>query len=232
MLALLKEIFEFETNEVTPEFLEEGEFFFSELISYQKYYSDAFASNNKSALTKYKTQVKENFEKIGVRSVNIKHEENTAYSSCQKKIIDYFKNDGTAGTGINAKAAFLLKLKNVDIATLVNNRFVGLWESLGTYKEPDFEFDTRYHYISIHQGILDKLYNKRKERELDKPIFFKIVLEKLKEKAMGKCIIHTGRGKPNYIEQIMAFRSLSDLDYAIKEPKEILLDYFLSASYE
>lgn len=97
-----------------------------------------------------------------------------------------------------------------------------------------------YHLVTLHQGIVDKLYNEEKEKnertngdvQDPKQLFFIRFLESFEKLGSERCIIHTGRGKPNYIKGKLPYRSLSDLDYAIKEPKVTLINYFNSASYE
>lgn len=135
---------------------------------------------------------------------------------------------------IDNKLPFLLSLKSVDISTLKNNNLESLWCEIGKFSGYNLELNNEYDFISIHQGILDKMYNDR-PNELSKTVkgdYFAAVLNNLKSKASSKLIVHTGRGKPNYIKGVVGFRSLSDLDYAIREPKQIIVDYFTSASYE
>lgn len=134
--------------------------------------------------------------------------------------------------------AIFMSLKNVDITNIDENTLVNLWDrEIGWYDSKNHSFKFKeghaYHYISVHQGILDKLFNLYgKEFKNRKDDFFARVLDNLKKNAAIKCLIHTGRGKPNYITGRMAYRSLSDLDDSLKEPKVYLLDYFNCASYE
>ena len=134
--------------------------------------------------------------------------------------------------------ALLMSMKNVEIANVTEGILTNIWNmKIGSYKGETHEFSidkgTKYHYISIHQGVLDKLFNVYgKEYKEKKEKFFELILNNLKKMASIKCLIHTGRGKPNYIAGRMAYRSLSDLDNALKEPKIYLLDYFNCATYE
>jgi len=150
---------------------------------------------------------------------------------------------------INHKG-LLFKLKNIDIATIIDKKVVDIFGSeIGKIsptkidgKDSEFDFNsfdlkTEFHYISVHQGILDKLLlnkNDTPEGEEKENKEFQITqsIKSLKDLTKIKAIVHTGRGKPNYIRGVCGFRSLSDLDYALREPKSILIDYFKSASYE
>ncbi len=143
----------------------------------------------------------------------------------------------------NVTKCLLNHLKNIEIANIEKQKFVisDFRRELATveYKENSFKLTNcgnNYNYISVHQGILDKLYKQANRENLeqeDKELFTKQIIEELQRKFNAiKVVIHTGRGKPNYIKGIAPYRSLSDLDYALSEPKELLLNYFESSSYE
>lgn len=144
----------------------------------------------------------------------------------------------------NIDKTLLNRLRNIKIATVNKNTiFDDFNKKIGIIKNINGKIQiTRndtdsYHYISIHQGILDKLF-KLKVGETTLEQDEKILLSKRIINALQttynskKVVIHTGRGKPNYIKGVAPYRSLSDLDYSLSEPKEIMINYFESASYE
>ncbi len=132
------------------------------------------------------------------------------------------------------KRAFIFSLKNIDVATLKEKKLENIWgEELGLIDENgSIHINQAYHYISIHQGIIDKLFNIVQNDSNDKAKYFESILAEFNNKALIKSIVHTGRGKPNYIEGVSAYQSLSDLDQALRESKINIIDYFISASYE
>ncbi len=155
-----------------------------------------------------------------------------------KKMVKY------SSKNINISKCLLNHLKNIEIANVEKEGSIitDFKEKLADimYNGNNFALsnkrEVQYSYISIHQGILDKLYKIGCENNLDKEQkqeYTKQLVGIFQEEFNAiKVVIHTGRGKPNYIKGIASYRSLSDLDYALSEPKELLLNYFESASYE
>jgi hypothetical protein len=138
----------------------------------------------------------------------------------------------------------LFKFKNIEIANVINQDLIGIFKNkIGEYKTNNktnnkttgtFFFDNKYTHISIHQSIIDKLYNYEKSKfklDINKESFFKEFILSLKSREILKIVVHTGRGRPNYIKGLCGFQSLSDLEYALREPKFLLIKYFNSASY-
>lgn len=168
------------------------------------------------------------------------------YKKFAKFILDLLhKNKGEEVFNIETVA--LNRLKNVTIAN-INPKYSYIVsdfeEKIGCIDFVDGGFkvenssNNNYNFISIHQGILDKLYKKAKGSDAftkeEKLKYTEKIIKALK-KQFGeaiKVVIHTGRGRPNYVRGIAPYRSLSDLDYALGEPKELLLSYFESASFE
>jgi hypothetical protein len=158
-------------------------------------------------------------------------------------------------TSYNINKCTLMSLKNIVISnySFLDNNIFDLFEyEFGSIElSPDdynitfdLKSEEKFDYISVHQSIIDKLIERndiliKKDtsiyKEKDDKDIKKIISEKFcysLSKECKKLVIHTGRGKPNYLVGHSAYRSLSDLDYALNEPKEILIDYFKSASYD
>lgn len=143
----------------------------------------------------------------------------------------------------NTQKTLLNRLRSIHIATLNGSSLYDDFhkdkgEFLFDESEKKFKLnlneDEVFNFISIHQGIIDKLFNLSDERtnEAKTKYVGQIVEQLQKSFNTTKVVVHTGRGRPNYIKGIAPYRSLSDLDYALSEPKEILLNYFEAASYE
>lgn len=104
-----------------------------------------------------------------------------------------------------------------------------------------------FDYITIHQGILDKIYNyfgiKEKETEKDKVTsalyrgFSKSADKtrvKDKKKFLPNFIIHSGRSKPNEkdMPQHQPFVQFAAIDHAVKDCKYTLVELLATAHYE
>ena len=108
-----------------------------------------------------------------------------------------------------------------------------------------------FHYITIHQGILDKIYNvfgiKENEKEkykvthalhrfFSKPPLSKEPEEKHKstETFLPNFIIHSGRSKPNEkdMPQHQPFVQFAAIDHAVKDCKYTLVELLATAHYE
>lgn len=151
---------------------------------------------------------------------------------------------------ISYQKSMMNMLKNLTIANYffddskIKDTFETCIGGICVKKEVDGNFNINinfganiyFDYISIHQSIIDKLieHNKLLSGTNDKEVKTKFSRAFCKELSQQckKLVIHTGRGKPNYLGNYAAYRSLSDLDYALNEPKEILIDYFKAASYD
>ena len=98
--------------------------------------------------------------------------------------------------------------------------------------------NSRPDYITIHQGILDKLYNvhfkhtsniNKYDNGYKKKVIEKIVYEiKLGFKPIKLCV-HSGRSKPSYIPDDTAFIPFSGIEYGMNEAKQILLNLIISS---
>lgn len=134
--------------------------------------------------------------------------------------------------------------KECEIATLNNSM---KWEP----DKPSF-FKGKFHFVSIHQGILDKIYGCLEAKDVDEK---KIkIINELYDAFMCKVridnsdnnendstleffprfIIHSGRSKPsnNDMPQKQPFIQFAALDYAIKDCKYSLTELLYSAHYE
>ena len=108
-----------------------------------------------------------------------------------------------------------------------------------------------FHYITIHQGILDKIYNvfgiKENEKEkykvthalhrfFSKPPLSKETEKKHKstESFLPNFIIHSGRSKPNEkdMPQHQPFVQFAAIDHAVKDCKYTLVELLATAHYE
>jgi hypothetical protein len=128
---------------------------------------------------------------------------------------------------VNYKDPILFSLKNIDIASPTNG-----FEYYDLFNDKIEIASQGYHFISIHQGVIDKYANYIGTPNDKGNALLKIKENFEKSNKLIKLIVHTGRGKPNYTKGRLPYRSLSDLDYAIKESKTALIDYFNSATYE
>ena len=111
-----------------------------------------------------------------------------------------------------------------------------------------FGFEDKFDYISIHQGLLDKIYDKLEvdtrehKRNITEIIFekfsnksIKTVSEKDKDyKFLPQFIIHSGRGKPdkNEMPQKQPFLQFSALENAVMDCKYSLVELLDLAHYE
>lgn len=104
-------------------------------------------------------------------------------------------------------------------------------------------WNNRFDFITIHQGILDKIYkvlsiNKLQKKEVTKLLFeyFSKLsgVEVDKEMFLPQFIIHSGRSKPNSndMPQQQPFLQFSALDNAVRDCKYILTELLYSAHYE
>lgn len=105
----------------------------------------------------------------------------------------------------------------------------------------------KFDFISIHQGILDKIYSTLKldksekgktEREILTSelynMFSKLSSKKTCDNYLPQFIIHSGRSKPNIedMPQKQPFLQFSALDHALRDCKYTLVELLNSAHYE
>ena len=104
----------------------------------------------------------------------------------------------------------------------------------------------KFHFISIHQGVLDKIYGafgiKGKEHFAEKKQVTKELFDKFSnlaaqiedESFLPQFIIHSGRSKPNNDEmpQKQPFLQFAALDHALNDCKYTLTELLYSAHYE
>lgn len=103
----------------------------------------------------------------------------------------------------------------------------------------DKEFINKFHFITIHQGILDKMYSAlgiRKEEKhlITDELFDKFSKNKKEDDYLPQFIIHSGRSKPNDTDmpQKQPFIQFAALDHAVKDCKYTLTELLYSAHYE
>lgn len=106
------------------------------------------------------------------------------------------------------------------------------------------DLSNKFNIISIHQGILDKIYaffkvgrNKAAKCKITDAIytaFSKIALQKMACNFLPLVIIHSGRSKPNKddMPQEQPFVQFSALDHAVRDCKYTLTELLLTAHYE
>lgn len=104
---------------------------------------------------------------------------------------------------------------------------------------PAKEFSDRciFDYLTIHQGLLDKIYNKISNIDADKK---EIVTNKLKaifianSKEYGNLVIHSGRSKPSLkdMPQAVPFVQFSGIDSSVSDSKTTLVELLNFARYE
>lgn len=136
------------------------------------------------------------------------------------------------------------------------NDFCNVFKILATF-EPDTKggyelkpvsdeynilFADRYDYISIHQGVLDKIYDnlgiKKNETamcQLTECIYKKLMIDKSTcGKYLPRFIIHSGRAKPPKIDmpQEQPFVQYAAIENAVKDCKSILVELLDFARYE
>lgn len=119
--------------------------------------------------------------------------------------------------------------------------------------EPDipYFFKGKFHFVSIHQGILDKIYGCLGAKDNNAKIkitnqfynafmcevhikkYFNVENDSALE-FLPRLIIHSGRSKPNNndMPQKQPFIQFAALDYAIKDCKYSLTELLYSAHYE
>lgn len=128
-------------------------------------------------------------------------------------------------------------------------------EGMPTIKLLETPFEKQFDFISIHQGLLDKIYgnfgiHEDSEKEaLTKEIFDKfsksagleilinqdsIANQSEKKYFLPKFIIHSGRSKPNHkdMPQHLPFLQFSAIDHAVRDCKHTLTELLYSAHYE
>ena len=137
----------------------------------------------------------------------------------------------------------------------VKNKFNNNFEKMATFKrdttgcivlEPVSEYssllESHYDYISIHQGILDKIYenldikNKDEEKcQLTKCIHQRLMADKTTIGDYLPCfVIHSGRAKPTKedMPQKQPFIQYAAIENAVKDCKPMLVELLDFAKYE
>ena len=124
-------------------------------------------------------------------------------------------------------------------------------EPVQDFLDQDGRFKYRFDFISIHQGLLDKIYGALKNKKdpnvvLDKGLVTKALFDKFCIKAedyykytfkdgfLPYFIIHSGRSKPNAgdMPQHLPFLQFSAIDHAVRDCKLTLTELLYSAHYE
>ncbi len=124
-------------------------------------------------------------------------------------------------------------------------------EPVQVFLDQDGRFKYRFDFISIHQGLLDKIYGALKNKKdpnvvLDKGLVTKALFDKFCIKAedynkytfkdgfLPYFIIHSGRSKPNAgdMPQHLPFLQFSAIDHAVRDCKHTLTELLYSAHYE
>ena len=116
----------------------------------------------------------------------------------------------------------------------------------------DKAFENKFDFISIHQGLLDKIYGVLgidedcKKEEVTKALFDRFSKsagqeielnqdsDECKYYFLPKFIIHSGRSKPNHkdMPQHLPFLQFSAIDHAVRDCKHTLTELLYSAHYE
>lgn len=103
----------------------------------------------------------------------------------------------------------------------------------------DDDFQKKFHFITIHQGILDKIYSaleirKEEKNEVTDELFAKFSINEKEGEYLPQFIIHSGRSKPNNADmpQKQPFIQFAALDHAVKDCKYTLSELLYSAHYE
>ena len=157
---------------------------------------------------KFNVYVPTSFELNGITICNIKNQTNG-----QVEMMDLFSDP-------------LLRIKNIL-----------------TPHKIEIEFDltnkaSRFHYVSIHQGILDKIFNYYVElaeesnlsNRLNKEDYIPLILKGIKQDiSPNKLSIHSGRSRPYILPDGVSFIPFSGIEYGISESKQVLLNIILSA---
>lgn len=123
-------------------------------------------------------------------------------------------------------------------------------EPIKDFLDQDGRFKYRFDFISIHQGLLDKIYGALRNKKdptdvLDKGLVTKALFDKFCIKAdcdnynyedgfLPYFIIHSGRSKPNAedMPQHLPFLQFSAIDHAVRDCKHTLTELLYSAHYE
>ena len=103
----------------------------------------------------------------------------------------------------------------------------------------DDRFKKQFHFITIHQGILDKIYSalglrKEEKKKVTDELFAKFSVNEKEGEYLPQFIIHSGRSKPNNTDmpQKQPFIQFAALDHAVKDCKYTLTELLYSAHYE
>ena len=113
-------------------------------------------------------------------------------------------------------------------------------KKLTTHSEK--EFSKKFHFVSIHQGILEKMYeslikddNGIKKSDVTRAVFdIFSMAEAVDNDFLPQFIIHSGRSKPSseYMPQKQPFIQFAALDNAIHDCKYTLTELLYTAHYE
>lgn len=103
----------------------------------------------------------------------------------------------------------------------------------------DDDFKKKFHFITIHQGVLDKIYSalgirKEEKKKVTDVLFDKFSNSVKEDEYLPQFIIHSGRSKPNNADmpQKQPFIQFAALDHAVKDCKYTLTELLYSAHYE
>lgn len=103
----------------------------------------------------------------------------------------------------------------------------------------DDDFKKKFHFITIHQGVLDKIYSalgirKEEKNKVTDELFDKFSNSEKEDEYLPQFIIHSGRSKPNDTDmpQKQPFIQFAALDHAVKDCKYTLTELLYSAHYE
>lgn len=125
---------------------------------------------------------------------------------------------------------------------IINNRIKVDWSD--NYKD---SFNNKFDFISIHQGLLDKIYdalnipeNGLEKASVTDTIYDAFSFKALEEKSgdehgfLPQFIIHSGRSKPNEkdMPQHLPFLQFSAIEHAVRDCKYSLTELLYSAHYE
>jgi hypothetical protein len=124
----------------------------------------------------------------------------------------------------------------------LKNEVVGTISCEKSDLDPILKFDIKvnfihheYHFVLIHQGILDKLYDfflKTKEDMQKVNDLFKQLTKIFKVNKYGRYIIHSGRSKPYNMPANTAFVNYSSLENAFYDCKLSLSELLHATRYE
>ena len=156
------------------------------------------------------------FRRKGVWAFNIKVEEKRIGEKCVI-IMGYTEKNG------ETEIARLIKRSDQqDIVLIV-----------------DDGFKKKFHFVTIHQGILDKIYSalgisKEEKNKVTEELFDKFCDSEKVNGYLPQFIIHSGRSKPNDTDmpQKQPFIQFAALDHAVKDCKYTLTELLYSAHYE